>query len=81
MQVTHRDFNSYDYILVMDQQNVDDLRRAGFGPVRKLLEFAPHFNIADVPDPYYTHNFNFVYTLITAACRSLLQFIREQEGL
>ncbi len=78
VQVTRTDFSKYDYVLVMDQQNVEELRYLGLGPARKLMEFAPHLGVKDVPDPYYTMNFDFVYNLITAACRGLLNEIRQK---
>ena len=78
VQVTRADFSKYDYVLVMDQQNVEELRYLGLGPARKLMEFAPHLGVKDVPDPYYTMNFEFVYNIITAACRGLLNEIRQK---
>ena len=81
VQVTREDFKNYPYIIVMDNENVDDLQRAGLGPVRKLMDFAPHLGVKDVPDPYYTHNFDYVFQLVKAGCRGLLAHIREQEGL
>lgn len=47
----------------------------------RLLDFVPEENVRDVPDPYYTGNFEEVYRLVEAGCRSLLRHIREQEGI
>lgn len=81
VQITRADFEQYDYVLVMDQQNQEELRYLGLGPARKLMEFAPHMGVKDVPDPYYTMNFDFVYNLISAACRGLLKEIRQKAGV
>jgi protein-tyrosine phosphatase len=77
--VTPEDYHSANYLVVMDEENVRDMRR--YGPVKRLLEYAPHLGVQDVPDPYYTHNFDLVYQLIQAACQGLLEHIRQKEGL
>ena len=43
--------------------------------VALLLEYAPHQNLSDVPDPYFTGQFDEVYDLIEQACRGLLEQI------
>lgn len=78
-RITGSDMQSYDYVLAMDSLNVSSLSR--YGTVPRLLEFAPPGSPQDVPDPYYDDNFEYVYNLIEASCRTLLQYIREQEGL
>jgi protein-tyrosine phosphatase len=71
------------YIIAMDQSNLNDLkRRYGDHPrTYRLLEFAGQSDERDVPDPYYTGNFEHVYGLVRDGCRGLLATIREQEGL
>jgi protein-tyrosine phosphatase len=71
------------YIIAMDSSNLNDLRR-GFGDhprLYRLLEFARHTNEQDVPDPYYTGNFEYVYQLVLDGCQGLLKMIREQEEI
>jgi protein-tyrosine phosphatase len=46
-----------------------------------LLSFAPNLGTDEVPDPYYNGRFEEVYHMIETACRNLLTYIREQEGL
>jgi protein-tyrosine phosphatase len=67
----------------MDESNVDDLRRAfgNYARLYRLLDFASQKHMRDVPDPYYTGNFDQVYELIEDGCRGLLAMIREREGL
>lgn len=76
-KVTARDFDTFDLILAMDPHNQNDLeamRPTGNAtPVRLILEFAPHLGATDVPDPYYTGDFEQALDLIEAASEALLQ--------
>lgn len=78
-QITPAEARSYDYIVAMDDENVEDLRP--LARAVKLMDFAPELGVSDVPDPYYHHNFDYVYDLITAGSRGLLAHIREMEGI
>jgi len=91
-QVANRDFADSHYIIAMDQQNLRDLRRLAEQAARsgraseapfigKLLDFASQAAIRDVPDPYYTGNFDEVFALVQDGCRGLLNYIIEKEGL
>lgn len=75
------DFQEYDYIIAMAQENVEDIQYQHHQKIRRLLEFAPQVKTLDVPDPYYENNFEYVYDLVTAGCEGLLNYIIEQEGL
>ena len=71
------------YLITMDQSNSNDLRRT-FGQhpnQHRLLDFASQTAVTDVPDPYYTNNFETVYQLVTDGCQGLLATIRQREGL
>src|SRR5699024_11638077 len=51
--------DDFDYIIAMDQSNVDDIQSINpniKGKLFKLLEFSD-MTETDVPDPYYTNNF------------------------
>lgn len=84
-QVERRDIDRFDYILAMDSDNLDALNRLfgnrDTGKVAKFLDFLPETKMTDIPDPYYTGNFDEVYSLIEAGCDKLLTYIREQERL
>lgn len=75
------DFQNFDYIIAMAQENVDDIQHAHHKKVQRLLEFAPPGYTLDIPDPYYENNFEEVYKLVTAGCKGLLDYIVEKEGL
>lgn len=82
-QIGEVDLQPDSYIVVMSQSNADELRRR-FGEqdnVYQLLDFAQGTDVRDVPDPYYTGNFEYVYQLVEEGCRGLLMFIREQHGI
>jgi protein-tyrosine phosphatase len=78
-QVTPGDFDAFDLIVVMDDDNlyaVEALRPRGADtPVRLFLDFAPEIGRSDVPDPYYTRDFDEALDLIEAASRGLAQHL------
>lgn len=76
-QITTADFDAFDLILVMDVENkanVELLRPEGSEtPVRLFLDYAPEISERDIPDPYYTAQFDDTLDLIEAAARGLLR--------
>lgn len=81
-QVTARDWDEQTYIVAMDESNLRELRRRfGNHPrLYRLLDFAAG-DVRDVPDPYYTGLFDYVYELVEEGCRGLLAMIREKENV
>jgi protein-tyrosine phosphatase len=75
--------NGMTYLIAMDAENVEILQeRFGDQPhIHRLLDFASNTPVHDVPDPYYTDNFDYVYRLVDDGCRGLLAAIRANEGL
>jgi protein-tyrosine phosphatase len=82
-QVTAADMDPDNYVIAMDDSNMRDLkRRFGDHPrLYRLLDFARNSSERNVPDPYYTNNFDYVYQLVTDGCQGLLQTIRDENGL
>lgn len=81
-QVTPADAQHYDYLLVMDEENIRDMRALHrVERVQRLMDYAPHMAVRDVPDPYYTHDFGFTFQLVNAACRGLLAHIRAEHKI
>lgn len=76
--VTTADFERFDLVLAMDEQNYHQLRRMAPEPqrdrVRLFLDFAPQLQRRDVPDPYYggATGFEEVLDLVEEAARGLL---------
>ena len=81
-QVHTQDMAEQNYIIAMDQSNLDDLqRRYGQHPrLYRLPDFASQTDKRNVPDPYYTGNFESVYQLVTDGCRGLLTYIQAQSA-
>jgi len=75
-QLTSEDMRHFDYIIAMDQSNVrtvlkyDDLKKEK--QICCLLDFVPEYPFRDVPDPYYTGDFEEVYDLVDAGTDALL---------
>ncbi|MFX3625531.1 MAG: low molecular weight protein-tyrosine-phosphatase [Ectobacillus sp.] len=82
-QVEKEDLTRFDYVIVMDNKNLQDIQRFGTanGYVGRLSEFVPDGKWTDVPDPYFTGNFQEVYELVTDGCKHLLAFIRNERGI
>lgn len=81
-QITRDDFAEYDYIVCMDEENLAALTRmAPAGKkVYRLLDFAHAVQEQNVEDPYYTGRFTYVYDLVEAGCRGLLEEIKSKKG-
>lgn len=84
-QIADADVDEADtYIIAMSQDNIEAFRRRfgnEYARLYRLLDFAAGTKVRDVPDPYYTGNFEYVYQLVEAGCRGLLEFICEQEDI
>lgn len=74
-QFTVADFDAFDLIVVMDDDNrtdVERLRPSGAStPVRLFTDFAPSSDMDHVPDPYYTRDFDGALDLIEEAAQGL----------
>ncbi|MGA9639482.1 low molecular weight protein-tyrosine-phosphatase [Flavobacterium sp.] len=74
------DFDTFDYIYVMDSSNYNDVIKLAKNPediakVKMILnELFPNENV-DVPDPYYgtTNGFDLVYKMLDEACNNIAQ--------
>lgn len=84
-QVQVGDFDTFDYILAMDADNLGDLR-ALCPPEQRhklalFLSFSEAFRGQEVPDPYYggQQGFERVLDMIEDAARGLLQALRERQ--
>lgn len=73
---------TYDYIVAMDRSNVQDLVSMGVPRerIRMLTDYVPGKEGRDVPDPYYTGNFEETYELVDAGVDRLLDEIASALG-
>lgn len=83
-QVTEADLADFDYVIAMDGDNLHNLKHfanASQPHLARLLDFAANTPETDVPDPYYTNNFDRVYNLVRTGCEGLLAHIKQEQGL
>ena len=82
-QLHRNDFDEFDYIIGMDQTNIRDIRSMLDQPdhpkILRFLDLTEH--VKDVPDPYYTGNFQETYSLVNEGCTALLKKIKEENAL
>ena len=68
------------HIVAMDNNNLRTLRHR-FGHRQNtylLLDFAKDTNVTEIPDPFYSNNFDFVYDLIADGCLGLLSHLKQK---
>lgn len=82
-QLEQVDFEKFDYIIGMDKSNIEDIRQMlGEPNEAKIIRFLDLTNHQkDLPDPYYTGDFQETYDLVTDGCNALLKEIREKYPL
>ena len=84
-QLEEKHFTEYDYLIVMDQDNIDTIKsmfhNVNFANVTKMLSYAPNIPLIDVPDPYYEDNFEKVFLMIETACYGLFAKIKLENEL
>lgn len=83
-QVSREDFAVFDYVLAMDEYNLELLGRLcpreHLRKLRLLMEFATRHQVREVPDPYYggATGFERVLDMVEDAARGLLEELRER---
>ncbi|WP_205093094.1 low molecular weight protein-tyrosine-phosphatase [Thalassobacillus pellis] len=83
-QLEEKDWDDYDYLIAMDDKNIADMKEIREEinvVVAKLLDYIPESEVRDVPDPFFTGNFQYVYELISVGCRELLEKIKKDHNL
>lgn len=85
-QFRRDDFDRFDMIIVMDDQNYDRVSRMtpdreSLGKIYRMTDFSSKFTIDHVPDPYYegADGFEYVLDILEDACSGLLEELRRGE--
>lgn len=82
VQLTREDYQSYDYLIGMDQQNLKNMHRIlGGDPEQKLhllLDYTE--SPGDIADPWYTGDFIKTFRDIEAGCKGLLEELMGKPG-
>ena len=84
--VKPEDFDRFDYIVAMDDKNINDLHyfarnQNDLKKISRMTDYCSKFNNYDtVPDPYYggAAGFELVLDLLEDACEGLLQSINNE---
>lgn len=83
-RVSSDDFDLFDYVLAMDQDNFIALSEIcpdqHIEKINLFMDFAPSMRTREVPDPYYggPSGFERVFDLVEAASEGLLEEIRRR---
>ena len=76
------DFWKFDYIIGMDESNIKNIYRITGKPnhpkIIRLLDLTKYKK--DIPDPFYTGDFDETYRLVSAGCQALLNKIRSEQN-
>ncbi|MEY2196007.1 low molecular weight protein-tyrosine-phosphatase [Neobacillus sp. BF23-41] len=82
-QLKKEDFWKFDYIIGMDESNIKNIYRITGKPnhpkIIRMLDLTKYKK--DVPDPFFTGDFDETYRLISVGCRALLKKIRSEQNL
>ena len=77
-QMTRRDYETYDYLIAMDHNNLRNMARfVGGDPEHKVSLLMDHTRRpGDVADPWYTGDFEATWRDVLEGCTALLEELR-----
>ncbi len=80
------DCEEFDYVLVMDRNNLNDVKcrcYSGHNNVQLFLDYSSEYDLDEVPDPYYggKDGFKQVLNMVESAADGLLQHIKKTHSL
>ena len=85
-QFVPEDFDRFDYIIAMDQENMDALKelardQTDLNKLHFMTDFSNKFSYQYVPDPYYggDDGFELVLDILEDAGKGLYQFVEKQD--
>lgn len=79
-QITKKDYQEYDYIIVMEESNIKEVKRiVGEDTENKIHRFLDYSNNPrDIADPWYTGNFNKTYDDILEGSQYFLEYLKSK---
>ena len=82
-QVTHGDYDRFDYLVCMESANIrNTLRITGGDSQGKISRLLDHTHRpGDVADPWYTGDFQATWRDVSEGCTALLQELRQRHKL
>ncbi|HBG42376.1 MAG TPA: phosphotyrosine protein phosphatase [Porphyromonadaceae bacterium] len=85
---TKKDFQNFDYIIAMDDQNYMDVKSMAITTederkIHRMTEFSRQYSHDHIPDPYFggTSGFELVLDLLEDACLGLMEVIIDKEDI
>jgi len=84
-QVVSGDYDKFDWLVVMDEDNRADLRKMfpakSQDKVVSIMTFSKESSYQEVPDPYYGEGdgFELVLDLLEQACEGFYEFLTENQ--
>ncbi len=88
LNIEHKNFTSKkltqklcdesDFLITMDNSNFKNVLKNFTNTQNKVLkitDFSPSLNYDEVPDPWYSGNFDETYKILSLACKNLLVFL------
>lgn len=89
LNIEHKNFTSKkltqklcdesDFLITMDNSNYKNVLKSyknAENKTLKIIDFAPNLGYDEVPDPWYSGNFNETYTILSKACENLLKQLK-----
>ena len=78
--ITSEDLNKFDYILIMDKENYNDLQTEfktndNLSKIKFLKSFANNKNDNIISDPWYTRDFELAYEEIKSSIEGLIDLL------
>lgn len=86
-KVSSEDFENFDYLLAMDDDNysilINDCPEQHKTKIKYFLEYAPHLNERQVPDPYYGGKYGFerVLDMVEEAALGFLKALQKSDNI
>ena len=84
--IAPKDFDDFDFIIGMDDQNMRDLKalassKAHLNKLSRLTDYCTQFSMNNVPDPYYggAAGFELVLDLLEDACDGLIKKLEGEQ--
>jgi protein-tyrosine phosphatase len=82
------DLKSYNYILAMDRDNLQEItrlndRETAVAEILMMRDFDNERSGKDVPDPYYgsMEDFQYVFDVLNESCNNFIDFIIKENNL
>lgn len=78
-KIQQKDYDYYDYIITMDNENIKDVKSIiGHDRANKIKRLLDYTNKPrDIKDPWYTGNFDETYEDVVEGCKAFLSKIIE----